>query len=67
MSKVHRVSFYIADVNDEWEASDIDCVLSNKFNAEFVKVESSEEFEWDDDLEINKVDNTKEDFDKYFN
>lgn len=67
MAIIHKISFYIADVNDEWSSSDIDCVLSNKFNAEFVKVESSDEFEWDDDLEINKVDNTKEDFDKYFN
>jgi hypothetical protein len=33
----------------------------------FIEVQSSKEFEWDDDLSINKCDSTKEDFKQYFN
>jgi hypothetical protein len=33
---------------------------------EHVEVEESEEFEWDDDLKINKTNATVEDFEEYF-
>lgn len=65
MATVHKVTFYIVDANDEYNENDISCILDNKFNSSLVDVESSEEFEWDDDLEINMCNCKKEEFDKY--
>lgn len=68
MAKVYKVSMYITDTD---ECSDIENLIEHGLNRydlypSFMDVKSSEEFEWDDDLEINNVECTKNDFEKYF-
>ena len=45
MAIVHKVTFYIADANGEYDKDDISYILDNKFNSQCVEVKSSDEFE----------------------
>lgn len=68
MAVVHKVSMYVTDIEGD---SIIENLIKSGLDRydlypKFIKVESSEEFEWDDDLPINKINSTKEDFERYF-
>jgi hypothetical protein len=68
MSKVHKVSMFITDIDGDNDIEDLikHCLNSYDLFPECIEVKSSEEFKWDDDLVINKINSTKEDFEKYF-
>lgn len=68
MAKVHKVTMFVTDIDGDSDIEDlIGCGLRMyDLYPEFINVDTSEEFEWDDDLAINKNDSTKEDFEKYF-
>lgn len=72
MTKIYKAEFYITDFNDEYQG--IDDVKgkveeSPTFRWALVHVsdiKESEEFEWDDDLKINNIAATTEDYEEYF-
>lgn len=72
MARVYKVSFYVADYNDHYGAGEmfkenLEVQLEHMdVLAKHVEVEESEEFEWEDDLAINKTKATKKDFQEYF-
>lgn len=69
MSKLHKLEMYIVDANGmfnsiddilnylDFKISDLSFVLSKS---------KTSEFEWNDDLKINKVDCTIQDYEEYF-
>ncbi|CEQ01663.1 Uncharacterised protein [[Clostridium] sordellii] len=68
MEKLHKIELYIVDYNNQFETVDsfinyladrTDCIY-HVGNSETV------EFEWDDDLDINNIDATTKDYEKYF-
>lgn len=74
MPKVYKVEMYIVDVHGDYDH------LTNEDMVEEIEhqvdvrmdvmthvesVESSKEFEWDDDLAINKTNATKEDYEAH--
>lgn len=70
MAKVHKVEFYIVDPNDFYDDGydlihSIDVRLYEGFmlNPEW---KTSEEFEWDDNIDLNDYDCSKENCEKYF-
>lgn len=75
MAKVYKVEMYIVDANGDYDYLDneemveeiehqVDVRMDVMTRVESVK--SSEEFEWDDDLAINKEAATAEDHEAYF-
>ena len=69
MAKVHKVSLYITDTYGD---SNIKELIENGLNdydlyPEFIKIKSSKEFDWSDDLKINSIYCKEEDFENYFN
>ncbi|MCI3197764.1 hypothetical protein GXP75_19250 [Bacillus sp. HU-1818] len=72
MAKVYKAEFYIADINDEFQGiNDIKEKIeeSPTFRSAYVHVadvKESAEFEWDDDLKINRIAATTEDYEEYF-
>lgn len=73
MARVYKVSFYLTDYNEEFH-NDVD-LLKMKIQetvegmwigVSHLKLNESEKFEWDDELKINMIDSTEEDFEKYF-
>lgn len=72
MTKIYKVSFYATDINDEYYNNEhfLSHLKEQLWNLDapidFLKIEESKEFEWDDDLKINKINATVEDFEKYF-
>lgn len=72
MAKLYKVEMYITDFNDE--IMDVDDLKGLLYEFEFhnwvgvkvVDIKESKEFEWSDDLKINKVDATVKDFEEYF-
>jgi hypothetical protein len=68
MAKVHKVTMFVTDIEGDSDIEDLVVCGLRMYDLypEFINVDSSEEFEWDDDLAINKMDSTKEDYEKYF-
>ena len=72
MAKLYKVEMYIIDFNDEiMDVDDLKGMLEefgfhNWIGIKIANIKESKEFEWSDDLKINKVDATVEDFEKYF-
>jgi catechol-2,3-dioxygenase len=72
MAKIYRANIYLTDYNGQIQ--DLDHLkdellyLEDKlgFGIEIKDLKESEEFEWDDELLINKVDADIEDFEAYF-
>ena len=69
MAKVFKVSMYITDSSGMYQDK---VYLENELqfddaSTDFVEIEESEEFEWEDELKINYSNATKEDFEAYFN
>lgn len=68
MAKVHKVTMFVPDIEGDSDIEDLIVCGLHMYDLypQFIKIDSSEEFEWDDDLAINKNDGTKEDFEAYF-
>lgn len=72
MAKIYKLEAYIIDANDEYEdeeqlESHLDYLLDRgDISLQEININSSEEFEWEDDLRINKTAATKDDYEKYF-
>jgi hypothetical protein len=72
MAKVYKVSFYITDYNDEYR--DRKHLLPNlrahldelDTGIDFIELEESRAFEWDDELTINSTLAEKKDYEEYF-
>lgn len=68
MAKIHKMTIYFVDPNDQYDANEIETIIENDDylpSAKVVKAETKE-FEWDDDLAINKLSASTEDFDEFF-
>jgi len=68
LAKIYKVSAYLIDYNDEYYDK---FELSEKLEdlcvgLDCLEIQESENFEWDDELLINKIDAEKEDFEVYF-
>lgn len=68
MSKLHKLEMYIVDANGMFNSiDDIINYLFRTHDLSFVLSKSkTSEFEWDDDLKINKMDCTIQDYEEYF-
>ena len=69
MAKVHRVEFYIVDPNGIYVDGEnlIHSIKVRLYDGFMLNPEwkTSEEFEWDDDIDLNYSDCSKEDCEKY--
>lgn len=72
MAKVYKMEVYILDYSDEVQSKeqltgDMKELLQNELwvQADLTNVKESDEFEWHDDLQINKTDSTIEDLEVY--
>lgn len=72
MAKIYKVSFYAVDMNDEYsnrkqfESAFEYALYDLDVEVEHLEIVDSEEFEWNDDLEINMNNCLVEEFEKYF-
>lgn len=68
MSKIHKVEMYVVDANDlmSRDYTDIPYVLSYADMDGILINGKTVEFEWDDDLAINRIDCPLEEYEKYF-
>jgi hypothetical protein len=70
MSKIFKGSFYYVDANNDFDTIDefIDRLERDKYinHIDVFDKQESKEFEFDDDLKINKTDCNRKEFDKYF-
>lgn len=70
MAKVYKVEMYITDVNEEFHNTyHIRPYIEDWHRwvaTKVANIQESVEFEWEDDLKINKVDASIEDFEEYF-
>ncbi|AGY46646.1 hypothetical protein BigBertha_138 [Bacillus phage BigBertha] len=75
MPKVHKVTLYVVDLNGDYDnyteeevaeevKQHVDLQLDTMSHVG--KIESSEEFEWDDELKINYTNATTKDYEEYF-
>lgn len=73
MAKVFKVEMYVVDANGEYgdsdelkqELSDLDDKIFGSPMLRVAKIEESKEFEWDDNLKINKTKAMNRDFEQY--
>ena len=69
MAKIHKVEFYIVDPNDfYYDGEDLINEIERKLYEGFIlnpEWKTSEEFEWDDDIDLNYSDCSKENCEKY--
>lgn len=68
MAKIFKIEMYVVDYGDSGITSDeIEEAVRSDFDAiVFVSNAKEKEFEWNDDLKINLIDSTKEDYEEYF-
>ena len=69
MAKVHKVELYLLDVNEYFNNVDylLDYMTNGKYAPSVHVINSeSKEFEWDDDVVINRYDCSTEQYDKFF-
>lgn len=69
MAKIHKVELYLLDVNEDFNnVDDVIEYMSNTKYAPGVHVISSEskEFEWDDDVIINRCNCSTEQYNNFF-
>jgi len=71
MAKVHKVTLYVVDANGEYDNyteeeinEEVKIAIDVQLDtmSHVASVESSKEFEWDDDLRINYTDATTEEY-----
>ncbi|MBR5604240.1 MAG: hypothetical protein IKW51_08525 [Bacteroidales bacterium] len=69
MAKIHKVELYLLDVNEDFDSVyDIMVYMTNMKYAPYIYVVSSEskEFEWNDDVVINRYDCSTEQYNSFF-
>ena len=70
MARVHKLEFYLVDVNDYYKTcEDVINEIERKLYDGFIlnpEMKTSKEFKWDDDIDLNYSDCSKEDCEKYF-
>lgn len=73
MAKVTKLEVYIVDSDDDYQDAEhfigeLKELIRNQMwvQVDVGEVKESEEFEWDDDLKINRTDSTIEDLEAYF-
>lgn len=70
MAKVYKVEMYVVDANEEF--GDVDHIKPYLEDwhrwvmTDVTGIQESDEFEWEDDLKINKVNASVEDYEEYF-
>lgn len=69
MANIHKFTLYFVDPNGEWFGGDILEELQNSRILPSVKLGSyeSKEFEWDDDLIVNRVRATPQEVEEFYN
>ncbi|MDS7057172.1 hypothetical protein NXG04_07720 [Klebsiella pneumoniae] len=70
MAKVFKATVYFADYNEEIQDEEdlknfIEDRLGRWVGIHISETKESEDFEWEDDLKINKTNRTAEDFEEY--
>lgn len=69
MAKIHKVELYLLDVNEDFNNVDevIEYMTNMKYAPNIYVVSSkSKEFEWDDDVIINRYDCSTEQYNDFF-
>ena len=72
MAKVYKATLYVTDYNEEYQDGEhLKLGLQEHLDdlwvgVDHLEIQESNEFEWDDELAINKVDASKEDYEVYF-
>lgn len=75
MAKVHKVTLYVVDLYgdaDNYTEEEVGRAISDAVDfqldtmSHLDKIQSSEEFEWDDELKINNTDAETKDYEEYF-
>lgn len=73
IARLYKVEMYLTDGNGDYEdikqfRNHLEYVLERGIDAAFkiAKLEASKEFEWEDDLRVNLVKATVEDYEEYF-
>ena len=71
MAKVYKATVYIVDMNEEIQDLDafeyrIEDRLGKWVLIHSADLKESKEFEWEDELRINNVNATTDDYEKYF-
>ncbi|MEK4025331.1 hypothetical protein [Sporosarcina sp. FSL W7-1283] len=72
IARLYKVEMYLTDANGEFRDAEqfknhLEYVLQRMdATMKLTKLEVSKEFEWEDDLKINLVKATVEDFEEYF-
>ena len=69
MAKIHKVELYLLDINEDFDdVDDIMVYMTYAKSAPSIHVVRSEskEFEWDDDVVINKWRCSTEQYNKFF-
>lgn len=69
MAKVYKVTHYIVESEGYLYVDSIAEILAMELNAivTLANVEESDEFEWTDDIDLNRVDATLEEYEAYLN
>lgn len=70
MAKLFKVTTYIVDYNDEFDASNVEEYLiyatQRWFNLRHTQIADADLGEWDDDHPLNYINCPKAEFEKYF-
>lgn len=69
MAKIYKAEIYITDIHDDFQSiSDIVDYIENHKYAPYIRIikEQSAEFEWEDDVIINKLSCTNEQYSEFF-
>lgn len=68
MAKIFKISGYYIDPNGDWDESDLQTELEERFDLidQHIKVESKDIGEWEDNNPLNKYDCPVEECEKYF-
>ena len=75
MAKVHKITMYVVDLYGDYDSyteeeigNEIKYAVDTQIDSSshIGKIESSEEFEWDDELRINYTNATTDEYEAYF-
>jgi hypothetical protein len=72
VAKIYKTEIYFTDFNEEFQDEDhfkdhlIEICRKLWVGVDVTDIKKSKEFDWNDDLKINNVNVTKEDYEKYF-
>lgn len=68
MAKIHKVTLYVVDIGGDSDIEDAIDYGLNEYDlySKALNIDSSNDFEWNDELIINKSNCTERDIEKYF-